>query len=232
MIITKAKAEIITPCIDDEQAIAIAREDVYLEIERAARTCYKSEVPVDLKRQDKFIRGLVNAQHFAMIEHGSATVRFTVDRGVSHEIVRHRIASFAQESTRYCNYGDDKFGNNVTFIRPCFLEEGTPKYELWRDAMKFAEAAYMQMLEYGATPQEARSLLPNSVKTEVVMKADMTEWRHFFRLRAIGATGKPHPQMQEVAVPLLKRFSEIWPAIFYDLDIEAFQKGVYKEHGI
>lgn len=135
--------------------------------------------------------------------HKDVSVLFTVDRGVSHEIVRHRDASFAQESTRYCNYSGD-----VTFIRPCFFVEDTPEMDSWVDSCMRAEMDYTWMLGLGRTPQEARAVLPNSLKTELVMTANLREWEHFFKLRALGTTGKPHPQMAEVADPLLDEFTE------------------------
>ena len=148
--------------------------------------------------------------------HRDFTVVFTVDRGVSHELVRHRVASFAQESTRYCNYGKS---GDVSFIKPCYLEQDTPAFDNWVDDMMRAEKAYLRMLEEGFTPQEARAVLPNSLKTEVAMTANLNEWRHFFKLRAVGVTGKPHPQMLEVAVPLLEHCKTMIPVVFDDLEV-------------
>lgn len=135
--------------------------------------------------------------------------------GVSHEIVRHRVASYAQESTRYCNY--NKSGD-VAFIRPVFFDEDTPEMDNWVDSCMRAEKTYNYLISEGRTPQEARSVLPNSLKTEVVMTANLREWRHFLSLRACGSTGKPHPQMLEVAVPLLKELRERVPVVFDDLE--------------
>ena len=146
------------------------------------------------------------------------TVIFTVDRGVSHELVRHRIASFAQESTRYCNYSKDKFGNELTFIKPCFWEEGSDHYNEWLTAMQIAETTYLNMIKEGVPPEQARAVLPNSLKTEIVVTANMREWRNIFKLRAAGITGKPHPQMLEVMVPLLKLVKEKLPALFEDIE--------------
>ena len=169
---------------------------------------------------------MVRNHHEAMLEHASVMVRFTVDRGVSHEIVRHRVASFAQESTRYCNYSKDKFGNELTFIKPCFWDDGYPSntwalMNQWKIDMEHAEEAYMRMIRMGASPQEARTVLPNSIKTEVVMTANIREWRHFFRLRAACETGMPHPQMLEVAVPLFQEMSAKLPELFSDIVIPA-----------
>ena len=131
------------------------------------------------------------------------------------EIVRHRVASYAQESTRYCNY--NKSGD-VAFIRPVFFAEDTPEMDNWVDSCMRAEKTYNYLISEGRTPQEARSVLPNSLKTEVVMTANLREWRHFLSLRACGSTGKPHPQMLEVTVPLLKELRERVPVVFDDLE--------------
>lgn len=135
-------------------------------------------------------------------KHAWYSVHFVCDRGVTHEMVRHRDASFAQESTRYCNYSKDKFGNEITVIKPCFWEEDSNEYLYWKSAMKIAESDYFYLLELGATPQEARSVLPNSLKTEIVITAPVYEWIHIFNLRVLGTTGTPHPQMKEVMKPV------------------------------
>ena len=153
-----------------------------------------------------------------MLEHYSISVRFVVDRGVSHEIVRHRMASYAQESTRYCNYGSAKFGNDITFVQPEAFKEGSARYEIWRDACEAAEWAYFALRKDGATPELARDVLPMSLKTELVMTANLREWRHFLALRAVGATGKPHPQIKQVALPLLHELADWLPEVFADLD--------------
>ena len=152
-----------------------------------------------------------------MLVHYDFTVKFICDRGVSHEIVRHRVASYAQESTRYCNYSKGNVGD-VTFIRPCFFTENSVEMDNWVDSCMKAEQLYKDFILIGRTPQEARSILPNSLKTEVVMTANLREWRHFLSLRACGSTGKPHPQMLEVAVPLLKELRERVPVVFDDLE--------------
>ena len=214
MKIIEAKAEILRPTMSSE-----AIDAIYHNIEIAGRTCYKSEDKITPESSRKFVRSLIKHGHEAMIEHASMTVRFTVDRGVSHEIVRHRIASFAQESTRYCDYSKGKFGNEITVIKPCFFEENSPQYIDWIMAMRECEARYFNLIREGATPQEARCVLPNSLKTELIMTASMREWRHFFKLRAAGETGKPHPQMIEVAVPLLKQCQKLMPELFDDIEI-------------
>ncbi len=189
-------------------------------IEKIGRVCYKSEDRITENGQSakKFVQMIINRGHEAMIEHSSLSVKFIVDRGVSHELVRHRIASFAQESTRYCNYSKDKFDNGITFIKPLFFKEGTMGYEEWECAMDNAEQSYLFLCnECGATPQEARSVLPNSTKTEITITANYREWRSFFKLRTAKAA---HPQMREVTIPLLKELKEKLPIIFDDIEIE------------
>ena len=186
-------------------------------IEYIARTCYKSEDMMTDLSAVKMVESLINRGHEAMLEHEKISVKFIVDRGVSHEIVRHRIASYAQESTRYCNYSKDKFGNELTFISPCFWSKGSREYEEWYAAMNSAEDIYFELIDWGVPPEQARTVLPNSIKTEIVMTANLREWRHFFKLRAIGTTGKPHPQMLEVTVPLLAEFKALIPVVFDDL---------------
>ena len=187
------------------------------DIEYIARTCYKSENMITDLSAIKMVESLIRSGHEAMLEHQSISVKFIVDRGVSHELVRHRMASYAQESTRYCNYSKDKFGNQLTFISPCFWNKGSREYEEWYAAMNSAEDIYFELIDWGVTPEQARAVLPNSIKTEVVMTANLREWRHFFKLRAIGTTGKPHPQMLEVTVPLLAEFKALIPVVFDDL---------------
>lgn len=139
------------------------------------------------------------------------TVKFTCDRGVSHEFVRHRVASFAQESTRYCNYSKGKFGGEIAVIKPCFYEEGSEKYNLWKEGCEHDEKIYFKLLDLGATAQEARDNLPTSTKTDIVITANEIEWKHIIDLRKVGTTGKPHPQMCEVmdiAYPFLVAASE------------------------
>ena len=189
-------------------------EELLKGIEQAGRTCYKSEDRITAESAKSFVQKLIERGHESVLEHESITVRFVCDRGISHEIVRHRIASFSQESTRYCNYSGDRFRNNITFIKPCFLGEGTGGYKLWKQAMFIAEKEYFELLNLGCTPQEARSVLPNSTKTEIVMTANLREWRHFLKLRTAKAA---HPQMRELTVPLLHELQEWIPVVFDDI---------------
>lgn len=210
----KPYAEVITPIDGDA---------ILKHIELCGRVCYKSEDKITSDSAKKFISGIIKRGHESVLEHYSLTVRFVCDRGVSHEIVRHRIASYSQESTRYCNYGNDDGG--CTFIEPCFWDgyeppiSPMPKAEQlmrWKHAMQRAECTYRSMINVGASPQEARSVLPNSLKTEVIMTANLREWRHFFRLRTAKAA---HPQMREVAIPLLRQLQDKIPVVFTDIEV-------------
>ena len=198
-------------------------------IEKIGRVCYKSEdyITEDGESARKFVAMLIRNGHEAMIEHSFLSVKFTVDRGVSHELVRHRIASFAQESTRYCNYAKDKFGAECAFIdlEPGIMLDNKMKkmsgeeialvMAEWTSAMEDAERHYMRLLELGATPQIARAVLPNSTKTEITVSANYREWRNFFKLRV---PADVHPQMREVTIPLLKELKGMIPVIFDDIE--------------
>ena len=198
-------------------------EKIVKKIERIGRVCYKSEGKITEDSAEKFIKGLLTRQHESVIEHENVTVRFVCDRGVTHEIVRHRIASYSQESTRYCNYSGDNFDNQITVIDlasgfqyDLSKENDKAKYEVWTKAMENAEQSYFRMLELGATPQEARSVLPNSLKTEIVVTMNLRSWRNFFRLRV---DSHAHPQMREVATMLYEEFQKRLPVFVADLDI-------------
>lgn len=215
MIITTASASVRFP----------KHKDTILEmmmlVEEAARLCYQSEGPAKAVFNDAFIRSKIDAGHESVIEHSMISVRIICDRGVTHEIVRHRLASYSQESTRYCNYSKGKFGNQITVINPVVgfkydltKENNRLKFDEWIFAMEDAERHYLRMIELGARPQEARSVLPNSTKTEILMTMNFREWRHFFRLRTALAA---HPQMQEITKPLLQELQQTFPVIFEDI---------------
>ena len=224
MNILKAGFEILTP-------ISEGGIEELKHIEKIGRVCYKSEgkITEDGESAKKFVNMLIDRGHEAMIEHSSLSVKFVVDRGVSHELVRHRIASFAQESTRYVNYSLEKFGNeiNVIDIRDGINLDNKMKnmdsdtisaiMGEWCLAMEDAEKHYMKMIELGATPQIARSVLPNSTKTEITITANYREWRNFFKLRVPNTA---HPQMREVTIPLLKELKRRLPIIFDDIEEE------------
>lgn len=190
-------------------------KEILKKIERCGRVCYKSEGKIEEGSAERFVANIIKRGHEAVLEHASITVKFVVDRGVSHEIVRHRIASYCQESTRYCNYAKDDFENEVTFIMPEFFEKNQSGFLKWREAMKACERAYFDMLDLGYKPQDARSVLPNSLKTELVMTANLREWRVFFKLRTSPAA---HPQMREVTIPLLGKMKKLIPVVFDDIE--------------
>jgi len=218
MILVKPSFEILN-CLD-----GFGADDPFEIIEIAGRTCYKSEQG-DWEETKKFVANLIKRDHESVIEHFSVTVKFIVDRGVSHELVRHRLCSFSQESTRYCNYS-----GGVTFVIPPWAKYVTGTYKdvsncpeywdndkagmIWFCAMVNAEADYLKLLKEGWTPQQARSVLPNSLKTEIVMTANLREWRHVLKLRTSQAA---HPQMREIMVPLLVEFRKFIPVVFDDL---------------
>lgn len=180
-------------------------------IEKAGRCCYQSGTS---DASASFVRGLIKQGHHSVIEHASVTVKLIVDRGVSHELVRHRLASYSQESTRYVNYKDQ----DMQFIQPQGLKLDSYAGDCWMESMCQAEKAYKAMLANGCSPQVARSVLPNALKTEIYMTANMREWRHIFQLRTSNAA---HPDIRYIMLKVLAKFKELWPALFGD--IMAFQ---------
>ena len=210
--------KIINPSVKLEDEID--GQAILKKLERIGRTCYKSEGNITDDSSERFVKTIIKNGHESVLEHESISVRVICDRGVTHEIVRHRIASYSQESTRYNNYSKDKYGNELTFIKPCFWnatnKDGKININLlmWQNTMESIENIYFSMLESGATPQEARSILPNSIKTEIVMTMNLREWRHFFKLRCAKAA---HMQMREIANMILIKFHKLIPTIFDDL---------------
>ena len=181
-------------------------EDMLLRVERAGRTCYKSDKAIAPGSAETLIRNIIAREHYSVLEHAVISVRFICDRGVSHELVRHRLASFSQESTRYVNYG----GTQIGFVNP-LLDPHATAYVHWQWAMKQAERAYKLMLDEGCAAQIARSVLPNSLKTELVMTMNLRTWRHFFNLRCDKTA---HPQMRQLTLPLFDTFCERFPVFF------------------
>jgi len=215
----KQKVELLEP-IDRNRTLKI--------LEKIGRVAYKSEDKITDQSAASFIAMIVKRGHFSVLEHISVTVHVICDRGVSHEWVRHRLAAYTQESTRYCNYSKDKHDNQITFIEPSFMWEPQPgedpkdtlivhKKSLWEDTVSVIETAYLNLIELGATPQEARSILPNSLKTEFFVTMNLRAWHHFFELRAAPAA---HPQMRELAIPLQKVFQRALPEIFGEVGYE------------
>lgn len=196
-----------------EQSYEIETPMVFFEhmtklIERAGRTCYKSEDKITEDSADKFVRMIIDRGHDSVLEHQCISVRFICDRGVSHEIVRHRIASYSQESTRYCDYG----GKGIQLIHP----KGLTEAQVMRRVKLFwqIQDVYDAERNEGVSPQIARGVLPTCLKTEIVMTCNLREWRHFFKLRCSPAA---HPQMRELTIPLSTDMFKILPAVFGDL---------------
>ena len=189
--------------------------EILKKLELCGRVCYKSEDKITDESAVKFISNIIKRGHESVLEHVSFSVRFICDRGVTHEMVRHRIASYSQESTRYCNYSKGQFNGEITVIEPLYLEPGTEGYEIWKKACQEAEDNYFKLLQYGCTAQEARAVLPNSLKTEIVMTANIREWRHFLKLRTSKAA---HPQIKEVAEMLLEQLNFLLPSLFDDIE--------------
>lgn len=189
-------------------------EKMLRNLERYGRTCYKSEDKITADSARRFVATILKMGHESVIEHEKVSVRFICDIGVTHEVVRHRIGSYSQESTRYCNYRS----NGIKVIAPFFFLGDQQKYQIWLNAMLASEAAYNALIDAGATPQEARSVLPKSLKTEIVVTYNLREWRHFFRLRC---SERAHPQMREITIPLLREFQRRIPVIFDDIPTAA-----------
>ncbi len=184
--------------------------DLLEAIETAGRTCYKSEDKITPDSAERFVGALIKRGHHAVIEFGDITVRFTTNRGVTHELVRHRLFSFAQESTRYVRY-DGK----MEFIRPVWWEESTPEQrDMFENSMVEAEQRYCQLMAAGWRAEQAREVLPNALKTEIVVKGNIREWRHMFALRC---SKKAHPQIRKLVLPLLEELKTKLPVVFDDL---------------
>lgn len=192
-------------------------DQMLTNIAAAGRVCYQSESKSD---DAAFVRKRIKQEHESILEHEKISVRIICDRGVSHELVRHRIASYSQESTRYCNYSKGKFGSELTFIRP-YWDDRSISAEMirlracWQEACLNAEWSYKKMIDAGCTPEAARAVLPNCLKTEVVMTANLREWRHFFKLRCAPAA---HPDMRIIANMLLTAFKDVVPVVFDDIE--------------
>ena len=208
--------------IIDQSWSWVSKPNAPLEvIELAGRTCYKSEDKITKDSSKKFVQVILKKGHESVIEHMSASVKFITNRGVTHELVRHRLCAFSQESTRYVNYG----GSDIQFIRPVWIRSGELKEReikndgvaRWISACDDAETQYNLLLSCGWRPEQAREVLPNSLKTEIVVTANLREWRHILRLRTSKAA---HPQIRELMVSCLDGFKEAIPVLFDDINIE------------
>jgi thymidylate synthase (FAD) len=202
--IVKPSAELIRPVLE---------ETVLLNLEDAARTCYRSEHKVEPGSAKKLFDRLIDRGHLSPLEHEKMTVRIVCDRGVSHELVRHRLASYSQESTRYCNYGNDQFGKTIKVIAPVLENDnrGICGMTAWNRAMSAVATAYFNMLDCGLTPQIARSVLPNSLATTIVVTANIREWYHILDLRLSAAA---HPDMRRVMALVLEELLKVYPFVF------------------
>lgn len=221
MIILQPKVELMSPYGEP-----IDGEKLLQHIEQCGRTCYKSEDRITSESAPRFVKNIISSGHDSVIEHVTVTAKFTCDRGISHEIVRHRIASYSQESTRYCSYNKDKFSGQVSYISPdtdffwnrmtdSQLKNKTEILNEWMLACADAEKHYMNLIELGAPAEFARGVLNNATKTEVVCTMNLREWRHFLKLRTSKAA---HPQIRQIAFELLKQFKATIPVVFDDIE--------------
>lgn len=201
------KAQILIPRIDPELVLK--------KLERYGRVCYKSEDKFTRTGPSGMLKTIIEKNHESVLEHEKLTMLFVIDRGVSHELVRHRMASYSQESTRYCNYSKDKFGSELTLIEPIFFKG--ERRAVWEEAMTVMEREYFRLLELGATAQEARSVLPNSLKTEIAVTMNYRSLRNFLSLRC---SVSAHPQIKEVAIPLLLYLQERLEPLFADIPFD------------
>ena len=194
-------------------------------IERACRCCYRSEGKITEDSYKRLLQNCINRGHESVLEHEKVTVRIIADIGTYKDLTRHRIASFSVESTRYCNYGKDKFDNEIKFIKPCHIDEGTKIYDIWKKGLEDLEKAYLEMSDLDAKPDQLRMLLPHSTAAEYTMTANIREWKHILSLRTAKMT---HPSIRQVLIPLLLKFKEDMPEIFSDVEYdEEFPKEKY-----
>lgn len=206
--------------VEDYDGIKIMKR-----LERACRTCYKSENLITEDSYKHLLTNCLNRGHESILEHEKISIRMICDIGVYKDLTRHRFASFSIESTRYCNYGKDKFDNEIKFIKPVHIEEGTENYKIWEDTMKYIEKQYMKMGETKATPDQMRMLLPHSTAAEVCMTANIREWRHILSLRCSKMT---HPAVRQLLIPLLLKFKKDMPELFENVEYdEEFPKEKY-----
>ena len=180
-------------------------------IEYAGRTCYNSIDKMCEGSSDEFIEKIQSFKHLSCIEHGSITCELVTDRGVMAELTRHRVASFSVQSTRYCNFSKTKYNKEITVIEPYFWAKDSVQYAAWYDSCCHSEDTYNYLTANGATAQEARSVLPNSLKTIIVMTANPREWKHVFDLRC---HRDAHPQCRQLMIPVAVEFAKRWPSLF------------------
>ncbi len=200
-------------------------KEIMRRIERACRICYRSEDKITDTSYKNLLNNCINRGHESVLEHEKISVKLVGDIGTYKDLTRHRIASFSIESTRYCNYGKDKFGNELKFMRPVHIEEGTKEYEIWEECMKNVEKAYIEMSSLGCLPDQLRMLLPHSTAAEYTLTANIREWRHIFSLRCSSHT---HPAIRQLLIPLLLKFKEDMPELFNEVEYDTdFPKEKY-----
>lgn len=186
-------------------------------IERACRTCYRSEGNITEESYKKLLSNCINRGHESVLEHEKITIRMTCDIGVYKDLTRHRFGSFSIESTRYCNYGKDKFDNELKFIKPCNIDGSSELYSNWIGAMDFIEKEYIAMSNNGATPDQLRMILPHSTAAQVTMTANIREWKHILDLRTKSMS---HPSIRQLLIPLLLKFKKDMPEIFNSIEYD------------
>lgn len=200
-------------------------EQIMKNIEQACRTCYRSEDKISNESYKTLLKNCITRGHESVMEHEKITIRMVCDIGVYKDLTRHRIASFSIESTRYCNYGKDKFDNEIKFIKPCNIDEDSDLYVFWKHTMERIEMNYLHMAEHGATPDQMRMILPHSTAAEVCMTANIREWRHILDLRTKKMT---HPSIRQILIPLLLLFKTEMPELFGDIEYDTdFEKEKY-----
>lgn len=195
--------------LDDIDEVSVLKK-----IEASGRVCYKSESLTTEDSCYKFVKKIIERGHEAVLEHVNITCKFICDRGIMAELTRHRIASFCVESSRYCNYSKDKFSNSISVIKPSNIKSDSEEYRLWKESCEFSENTYMNMLKIGVVPEVARSVLPTCLKTEIVMTANLRQWRNVLKLRTSEAA---HPDMRIMMNMLLDKFKLKIPAVFQDI---------------
>ena len=204
---------LVSPKIEVEQ---FKSKPIMKNIERAGRTCYRSEGIITKDSYKTFLPNIIKRGHESVLEHEKITVRLTCDVGVYKDLTRHRIASFSIESTRYCNYSKDKFGNEINFIEPIYCDDEA-KFQIWLECMVGIQQCYNRMAELGAKPDELRMMLPHSTAAQVVITANIREWRHILQLRAQKAA---HPAVRQLMIPLLLYFKRRLPELFCDIEYD------------
>lgn len=200
-------------------------KEIMRRIERACRICYRSEDKITDTSYKNLLKNCINRGHESVLEHEKISAKLIGDIGTYKDLTRHRIASFSVESTRYCNYGKDKFGNELKFMKPVNIEEGTKKYEIWKECMKNIEKSYIEMSNLGCLPDQLRLLLPHSTAAEYALTANIREWRHILSLRCSSHT---HPAIRQLLIPLLLKFKEDMPELFDEVEYDTdFPKEKY-----